>query len=477
MKQTQRTFKRATVAFILAVLMSFCLVPAVAGAKATGNPAHIHRWNRSAFTRLLKDGQQLGRLPYVHKRGRAYTGYFAHFRGSSRVFKVDSTTPIHFHGSNKVLEVAPRLKVKVNFNERGGRAVKNGSYGYMNRLPQPKRAGYTFKGWYSKKNGRGVYLGTKRMTRNLTSNRTIYAAWTKNVKPVTPEVVTPEKPKPPVITPTEALEVTFNINPNFKSMDATTLNYWKANNAIDPTNPLMVKSFDETQTLMTLESNKPITTLEWTVNYYNRGRQKNGLSEYLISPDRGKSPTITLKSEPNADHVLVEVVAADVKDHVRYYNCYDIILQHEDPETLYTVTGAERITKDQLLDLYAETSSANETQALAWFNDVMEDVKKEVGYMPTDYMKATKSDFAFVSMDFTGLNGTHIKYDDGFYNNGSTHHVSHPAYVQTINWGFAGHTGFNEDNAFSVFDIASKTSAGARCNNCVFLYMGNLLPK
>lgn len=115
----------------------------------------------------------------MQKKGRSYSGYFARYGGSDRVFKVTKNTKIHFHGANKMLYVGPRLKVKLDFNEQGGKAVKNGRYGYLSKLPQPKRAGYVFEGWYTKRDGEGSYIGMSRMNRNLVKGRTVYADWDK----------------------------------------------------------------------------------------------------------------------------------------------------------------------------------------------------------------------------------------------------------------------------------------------------------
>ena len=186
----------------LCAFLVLCAMPAIAAAKTY--PVRIMRSDGTKFTRKLSDGKALGKLPAVRRNGRAYAGYVARYEGSSKVFKVSKKTKIHFHGINKKLLVGPRLKVSLNFSEQGGSSVKNAKFGYMNKLPKPKRAGYVFKGWYTKKNGKGTYIGTTIMNRNLTSSRKVYAKWGK-----APAVV-------PAVNPTAVL---FPKSPNVRPID------------------------------------------------------------------------------------------------------------------------------------------------------------------------------------------------------------------------------------------------------------------
>ena len=75
--------------------------------------------------------------------------------------------------------IVPSGKKKVIFNANGGTGgktmyVKNGKK--IGSLPKPKRVGYKFKGWYTKKSG-----GTKVSTSTkIKKNVTYYARWTAN---------------------------------------------------------------------------------------------------------------------------------------------------------------------------------------------------------------------------------------------------------------------------------------------------------
>lgn len=75
------------------------------------------------------------------------------------------------------------LPIKVTFNANGGEISKksktvgkNKKYG---KLPKPKRKGYTFKGWYTKKKrGQKVTFKTKIKKRK---NHKLYAHWEKKI--------------------------------------------------------------------------------------------------------------------------------------------------------------------------------------------------------------------------------------------------------------------------------------------------------
>lgn len=85
------------------------------------------------------------------------------------------------------INVTPQPKTyKVTYNVNGGKALKpdsktvtdGGKYG---TLPSPKRAGYTFAGWYTAKtNGTKVTADT---VVKLTGDTTLYAHWKKVAKP------------------------------------------------------------------------------------------------------------------------------------------------------------------------------------------------------------------------------------------------------------------------------------------------------
>ncbi len=81
--------------------------------------------------------------------------------------------------------VAPKT-YKVTYNVNGGKSLKTKSktvtYGKKyGTLASPKRAGYTFSGWYTAKT-KGTKI-TANSTVKITKNTTLYARWKKVVKP------------------------------------------------------------------------------------------------------------------------------------------------------------------------------------------------------------------------------------------------------------------------------------------------------
>lgn len=89
-------------------------------------------------------------------------------------------------GNNKVkkgkkVTIPSKMNYEVKFNGNGGKsgkASKTIKYGsFYGTLPSAKRAGYEFKGWYTKKKGGSKITSDKKI--KSAKNRTVYAQWTK----------------------------------------------------------------------------------------------------------------------------------------------------------------------------------------------------------------------------------------------------------------------------------------------------------
>lgn len=89
-------------------------------------------------------------------------------------------------GNNKVkkgkkVTIPSKLDYVVKFNGNGGKSSKDSKtikYGSLyGTLPSAKRAGYEFKGWYTKKKGGSKITSDKKI--KSAKNRTVYAQWTK----------------------------------------------------------------------------------------------------------------------------------------------------------------------------------------------------------------------------------------------------------------------------------------------------------
>lgn len=88
---------------------------------------------------------------------------------------------------------APAItKYTVTLNTNGGKALKNNKlqveYGQtFGKLPKPKRKGYIFKGWYTKKS-KGTKI-TSKSKMKYKKNMTLYAHWNKSAKIVKCKIV------------------------------------------------------------------------------------------------------------------------------------------------------------------------------------------------------------------------------------------------------------------------------------------------
>lgn len=128
-------------------------------------------------TKYLFNGATRGTAPKAKKSGYKLMGWYPSKKSRK---KITSGTKINFYSSyyeeyylSKTLYAKWTKKVKVKFSANKGRVSKksktvksNYKYG---KLPTPKRSGYKFKGWYTKKSG-----GT-RITKNT------YVSKTKNI--------------------------------------------------------------------------------------------------------------------------------------------------------------------------------------------------------------------------------------------------------------------------------------------------------
>lgn len=112
-----------------------------------------------------------------------YTLTFTFYSGQVLEYKI--TVKDSKITSSQVSTTTTSKKYTLKLNVNGGKKLSTSSitvtsgdkYG---TLPTPTRKGYTFKGWYTKKNG-GTKI-TKSSTVTITKNTTLYAHWSKNSK-------------------------------------------------------------------------------------------------------------------------------------------------------------------------------------------------------------------------------------------------------------------------------------------------------
>jgi uncharacterized repeat protein (TIGR02543 family) len=132
----------------------------------------------SPKSKTATDGTQVGSLPTPKRTGYDFKGWYTAKSGG---VKVSANTVI---GSDATYYAQWQVKsYKVTFNANKGKVsgkaklVKRVKYGSkLGKLTTPKRAGYKFKGWYTKKSGgKNIKSSTKIPARNTI----YYAQWKK----------------------------------------------------------------------------------------------------------------------------------------------------------------------------------------------------------------------------------------------------------------------------------------------------------
>ena len=142
------------------------------------------------YTVIFKDGNTILKTEIVEegsaatppanpvKNGYTFDGWDAAFDNVSSDLTVNAKW--------KQIPEAQNKKFKVSFHVNGGSAIKTKSktvtvgktYG---TLPNAKRAGYTFSGWYTAKSGGKKISSSTKV--NISKNITLYARWKKVTKP------------------------------------------------------------------------------------------------------------------------------------------------------------------------------------------------------------------------------------------------------------------------------------------------------
>jgi uncharacterized repeat protein (TIGR02543 family) len=129
-------------------------------------------------------GVAIGELPSTSRDGYTFTGWYTAGSGGTKigadtVINVDTT----FYAQWQI------NSYKVTFNANKGKIsgkttlTKNLEYDVtIGKLPAPKRTGYKFKGWYTKKSGGAKIASATKMPAN---NVTYYAQWQINKYKVT----------------------------------------------------------------------------------------------------------------------------------------------------------------------------------------------------------------------------------------------------------------------------------------------------
>jgi uncharacterized repeat protein (TIGR02543 family) len=124
--------------------------------------------------RAVSTGTNYGTLPVATKKGNALLGWYTAKKGGT---KVSATKPVTV-SKNQTLYAHWTKAYTVKFNSAGGSKVASKTIvakKAVSKLTTPKKNGYKFKGWYTKKSG-GKKISKKT---KITKNITYYAQWKK----------------------------------------------------------------------------------------------------------------------------------------------------------------------------------------------------------------------------------------------------------------------------------------------------------
>ncbi len=124
-------------------------------------------------------GESYGSLPTPVRNNYTFEGWYTSSSGGSRVY---SDTIVGDASSVTLYARWKQMSIEVSLDSNGGSVstsyitvLSGGTFG---DLPTPYRDGYTFDGWYTARSGGDRVYGSHYV--DFTSERTLYAHWTKN---------------------------------------------------------------------------------------------------------------------------------------------------------------------------------------------------------------------------------------------------------------------------------------------------------
>jgi uncharacterized repeat protein (TIGR02543 family) len=130
----------------------------------------------------VRNGLKYGPLPTASRKGYTFAGWFTKARGGVRILP---STTVTLSADQTLYAQWKAKKYKIKFNVNKGKALKKSKRakkvtydGKFGKLPKPKRDGYTFKGWYTKKVGGKKIIAKTRV--RVAKTTTLYARWKKS---------------------------------------------------------------------------------------------------------------------------------------------------------------------------------------------------------------------------------------------------------------------------------------------------------
>ncbi len=152
--------------------------------KKQGDHTLYARWTRNAFSlsfeanggtevpsQTLEKGTILNEFPTTTREDYIFDGWFTELEGGVEVTEItiESDTTLYAHWS--------KIKYNLIYDSNGGSSVAPQSYDKgttVTTFPVPVRTGYQFDGWFTMLSG-----GTEVKSVEMTSNKTLFAHWTK----------------------------------------------------------------------------------------------------------------------------------------------------------------------------------------------------------------------------------------------------------------------------------------------------------
>ncbi len=137
----------------------------------------------STTTRIVTYGKSYGALPTLTRLGYDFGGWYTANTGGS---KVTGSTTVSIYGAHKLYARWTLKKLTVTFDAgNGSLSTKTKTVTYSEKygdLPVPTRDNFSFGGWFTKSNGKGMEI-TSKSTVDITENQTLYAYWVGQPSP------------------------------------------------------------------------------------------------------------------------------------------------------------------------------------------------------------------------------------------------------------------------------------------------------
>lgn len=143
-----------------------------------------YKTSKSVTSVTATYGKKYGKLPTPSRKGYTFLGWYTK---STKGTRVKASTKIKKTENHTLYARWSANTYKIKLNATGGKVSQKShkkTYGKKyGQLPTPTKSGYTFAGWYTKRNG-GTLITPKSKVK-VTKNTTLYAHWNDNY----PEII------------------------------------------------------------------------------------------------------------------------------------------------------------------------------------------------------------------------------------------------------------------------------------------------